>query len=151
MDTAAEGVRSALAELDAAQHVREKRCSATMDEARHHMVGMRSHIDAHILPVLHAASTQAQGLAQRCEPAAQVARALYNDMYALHEEKKRIESAIDWCNEAIVLRTSLAGLADALDRLDWDACIEHCRAALGVREAVLHCSFAKMVVVRWLR
>ncbi|WFD19440.1 Golgi transport complex subunit 4 [Malassezia caprae] len=146
MDTAAEGVRSALAELDAAQHAREKRCHATMDEARHHMVGMRSHIDAHILPVLQAASTQAQALGQRCEPAANIARALYSDIYALHEEKKRIECAIDWCTEAIVLRTSLAGLADALDRLDWDACIEHCRAALGVRKSVLHCDFSKTVV-----
>lgn len=148
MVTAAEGVHSALAELDAAQTVREKRCHAIMDEARHHMTGMRSHIDAQVLPVLHESSSQAQTLAQRCQPAADVARALYDDMYALHEEKKRIECAMDWCTEAILLRASLAGLAEALDRLDWDACIEHCRAALGVRDAVLHCTFAKMVVVR---
>ena len=148
MDTAAEGVRLALAELEAAQRAREKQCSAKMDDARHHMAGSRSLMDAHILPVLHEASTEAQALAQRCEPAARVAHALYSDMYTLHEEKKRIESAIAWCSEAIVLRASLAGLADALDRLDWDACIEHCRAALGVRKAVLHCAFSKMVVVR---
>lgn len=146
MGTAAEGVHSALAELDAAQQAREKRRSAMMDEARHHIGAMHSHVDAHVVPVLHAASAQTQELTERFEPVARVAQALHSDMYTLHEEKKRIECAIEWCTEAMTLRAAIAGLADALERLDWDACVQHCRAAQSVREAVLHCAFAKMVV-----
>ena len=149
MSTSAE-VRSELAELDRAEEARSVRMKASLQQIVHVLQNTQASVKEDMAPSLDRAIQRVGALEKRFQTTASMAEKLYHEMNVLYEERRRVEEAMHWCAEVTQLRTSLGLLADALERLDWDACIRYCRDALSVSGDVLHSEFARAVVVRIL-
>lgn len=145
MSTSAE-VRSELAELDRAEEARSVRMKASLQQIVHVLQNTQASVKEDMAPSLDRAIQRVGALEKRFQTTASMAEKLYHEMNVLYEERRRVEEAMHWCAEVTQLRTSLGLLADALERLDWDACIRYCRDALSVSGDVLHSEFARAVV-----
>lgn len=146
MASVADQVQVALRQLEHAERVRKARMDDAVKHATQALQKSDTVVQEHTAPPLHQAQQHAHALELRFQSTAHTAQQLYHDLNALYEERKRVERSIQWCTEAIQLRTSLGALAEALERLDWDACVRHCQNASSVSDEVLHSEFTRIVV-----
>lgn len=139
-------VHAELVQLERAEAARKQRMNAALQRASAALEHTCVDVGERMTPPLDAAYARARVLERRFETTASSAQQLHHDLNVLYEERKRIDYAMDWCLEAIQLRTALGALDEALQRLDWDACIKHCQEASTVSREVLESEFARIVV-----
>ena len=79
---------------------------------------------------------RAESLRAQFAATADTAKQLRARVEVLHEERSRVDRAMDWCRQVIQLKSALAALAEALEMHDWEGGVRHCTAALQVDEAI---------------
>lgn len=89
---------------------------------------------------------RAESLRAQFAATADTAKQLRARVEVLHEERSRVDRAMDWCRQVIQLKSALAALAEALEMHDWEGGVRHCTAALQVDEAIVHSEFAARTV-----
>ncbi|WFD30253.1 Golgi transport complex subunit 4 [Malassezia sp. CBS 17886] len=142
----ADDARRALAALDDAQRVRDARMGEMMHDTRTRVAAGRAEVGATVRPAVASAAAATAALQRGFADTARVAGTLHADMVQLHEERRRVDAAMDWCRQAMQLKTACVMLAEALERHDWDACIQHFTEAQGVSTEVVRSEFAKRTV-----
>lgn len=146
MARVADEVQVALRQLEHDERTQKHRMEALVKEATKALQQSDTVVHEHTAPPLHRAQRHAHAIESRFQSTTHTAQQLYHDLNVLYEEGNRIQLSLQWCTEAIQLRTSLGALADALERLDWDACVRHCQQASSVPADVLHSDFVRTVV-----
>lgn len=139
-------VRRALEALHAEEAERKKRIESLLDTALRTITGPDADAARLIQPRLSHVAERTADLEQRLQGTSATAAALHGEIQVLHEEKQRVNLAIEWCRAVVELKQACAALAEALERHDWDASAMHCAAALAVDKTVLHSEFARYSV-----